>query len=203
MSAGSSFRLLREVSAILLTAVALGVAYNSASPLGVRAPSSSGSVQDELAFLGAMPETENDPAIHNETIQALLVPSTTGQPQLTLKRLPPAMTWREVKPLVAGGRIVLVDGRDAESFALGHIPGAVSLPMDQLQEKVSTFTAQYPKETPLVIYCASIRCQTANIQARALAELHGYSNVGGMPGGFAEWRISEPHAEPAMGPPPP
>ena len=202
MNAGSTFRLLREMSAILLTAVALGVAYNSASPLGVRAPGASGSHEEESASLSAMPETENDPAIHNETIQALIVPSAESEVQSTLKSLPPAMTWREVKPLLAGGRVVVVDGRDEQAYALGHIPGAVSLPMDQLKEQISSFTARYPKDTPLVIYCASVRCQTANTQARALAEQHGYSNVCEMPGGFAEWRVSEPQADPAVVPAP-
>jgi rhodanese-related sulfurtransferase len=192
------------MSAILLTAVALGVAYNSASPLGVHTPGSTGARQEEPASLAAMPEMENDPAIQNETIQALIVPGgEMGDMPASLKSLPPVMTWREVKPLLASGKIVLVDGRDAEAFALGHIPGAVSLPMDQLQEKVTSFTARYPKDTPLVVYCASVRCQTANTQARTLTGPHGYTNVSEMPGGFAEWRISEPHAEPTVGPPPP
>jgi rhodanese-related sulfurtransferase len=205
MVPGGPWGLLKEMTAILATAVALGVVYNNASPLGVRAP---GTLVVEPIFpaevtpLTALPVTESDSAIQNESIQALVVPDETADLHAGMNALPAAVTWREVKPLLATGKIILVDVRDAQAYALGHIPGAVSLPMDQAKEKLGEFVVRYPKGTPLVIYCASVRCQSANAQARVLTQEHGYVNVREMPGGYAEWRVSEPQAEPAAAPVP-
>lgn len=204
-SAGSTFCLLREMAAILVTAVALGVVYNHASPLGIRAPRTLVVIPhypEDDTPLHALPVTENDASIQNETIQALVVPDENAGVQSGLSALPPAVTWREVKPLLAAGKVILVDVRDTQAYALGHIPGAVSLPIDQVQQKMGEFTSRYPRNTPLVIYCASVRCHSANAQARVLTKDHGYTDVREMPGGYAEWRISEPQAEPAMSPAP-
>jgi rhodanese-related sulfurtransferase len=202
---GGAFGLLREMAALLITAVALGVVYNSASPLGIRVPGTmvvEPIFPEEVTPLSALPVTETDPSVHHETIQALVVPDATARMHPGRDALPTALTWREVKPLLAGGKIILVDVRDTQAYALGHVPGAVSLPMDQGPEKMSVFLARYPKTTPLVLYCASVRCQTANTQARALRGEHGYADVREMPGGYAEWRTSEPQAEPAVTPTP-
>ncbi|RBP39038.1 rhodanese-related sulfurtransferase [Roseimicrobium gellanilyticum] len=202
---GGTFGLLKEMIALLATAVALGLVYNSASPLGIRVP---GTIVVEPIFpeegtpLSALPATETDPSIHHETIQALVVPDAIAGVHSGIEALPAAVTWREVKPLLASGKIILVDVRDTQAYALGHIPGAVSLPMDQGQEKMSAFLSRYPQGTPLVVYCASVRCQSANAQARVLTREHGYANVREMPGGYAEWRTSEPQAEPAVAPTP-
>ncbi len=44
---------------------------------------------------------------------------------------------------------VLLDVRDAEAYAAGHIPGAVSLPLAQLPERVATLAT----DKPYVTYC--------------------------------------------------
>jgi rhodanese-related sulfurtransferase len=205
MGNDSPLGLLKQMAAILAAAVALGVVYNSASPLGVRAPATlviEPIFPAEVTPLSALPVTEGDTSIQNETIQALVVPDETTGLHAGMKALPAAATWREVKPLLATGKIILVDVRDAQAYALGHIPGAVSLPMEQAKEKLGEFVARYPKGTPLVIYCASVRCQSANAQARVLTQDHGYMNVREMPGGYAEWRVNEPQAQPAAAPAP-
>jgi rhodanese-related sulfurtransferase len=205
MVIGGPWELLKEMAAILATAVALGVVYNSASPLGVRSPGIlviEPIFPAEVAPLSALYVTESNTSIQNETIQALVVPDETAGLLAGMKALPAAVTWREVKPLLAAEKVILVDVRDAQAYALGHIPGSVSFPMEQAKEKLGEFMSRYPKETPLVIYCASVRCQSANAQARVLTQEHGYVNIREMPGGYAEWRVSEPQAEPAVAPAP-
>ena len=102
------------------------------------------------------------------------------------------MSWAEVKPLLARSEITLLDGRATAAYEAGHIPGAISLPLAMLTETGAKFTGQYPKNKPLVIYCASIRCLVSHAEAVALIEQYGYLDVREMPGGFAEWRIAEP-----------
>lgn len=56
----------------------------------------------------------------------------------------------ELTQLKADGALI-VDVRTPEEFAGGHIPDAVNVPMDQLQETA----AGWDKSRPLVVYCAT------------------------------------------------
>jgi len=50
----------------------------------------------------------------------------------------------------AGAR--LIDVRTASEFAAGHIPGAINIPLQQLDSRL---TELQPKVTPVVLYCRS------------------------------------------------
>lgn len=52
----------------------------------------------------------------------------------------------------AGAR--LVDVRTPGEFAAGHIPGAINVPVQQLDTRMSELQ---PKETAIVVYCRSGR----------------------------------------------
>jgi rhodanese-related sulfurtransferase len=184
--------ILREAAIIFAAAMCLGIAYNATSPLGVHAaPSAGGDVAASEPAV-PVPPSVPDPALDNETISAALfsIPAGTAQPPAE-KQLLTTLAWPEVKALLAQGQITLVDARDSLSYEAGHIPGAVSLPGNMLDDKMGEFAAHYAKTTPLVIYCASIRCGLAHFVARALIEKQGYSNVREMPGGYAEWMLAE------------
>jgi phage shock protein E len=57
----------------------------------------------------------------------------------------------EARQLVqAGAR--LVDVRTPDEFAAGHIPGAVNIPVQQLDARMSELQ---PKDTAVVVYCRS------------------------------------------------
>jgi len=47
---------------------------------------------------------------------------------------------------------VLLDVRDADEFATGHIPGAVNLPLSRICEAEDRFP---DADTPLFVYCLS------------------------------------------------
>ncbi|RPJ54718.1 MAG: rhodanese-like domain-containing protein [Acidobacteria bacterium] len=61
------------------------------------------------------------------------------------------MTIAELRKLQASGSVTLVDVRDADSFKAGHIPGALSIPLDQLSAQVNRLKGA---KKPLVFYCA-------------------------------------------------
>jgi phage shock protein E len=50
----------------------------------------------------------------------------------------------------AGAR--LIDVRTPSEFSAGHIPGAINIPLQQLDSRL---TELQPKETPVVLYCRS------------------------------------------------
>lgn len=78
---------------------------------------------------------------------------------------------------------VVVDVCDAEEFAIGHIKGAVHVPLDQLEAKLPS--AVKNKSTPLILVCASgIRSK----RAQAVAQKLGYEKVHSLQGGLAAWK---------------
>jgi rhodanese-related sulfurtransferase len=82
------------------------------------------------------------------------------------------------------GDVVLVDVRPAEEFEAGHITGARSIPIDELEHRL----AELPADREVVAYCrgpfcayahdAVRRLQAAGRQARRLEE------------GWPEWRLA-------------
>lgn len=75
----------------------------------------------------------------------------------------------------------IVDVRSAKDFAEGHIPGAISVPLQELTAKLSSL----PKNKTLVTYCGSLTCQLAPTAALQLAE-KGFK-VMELHGGFKAW----------------
>ena len=75
---------------------------------------------------------------------------------------------------------VIVDLRDAEDYARGHIPGAVHIPMENLRDeirRIATFS------TPILLYCyAGARSE----MAEALLRARGYTQAKSI-GGLAEY----------------
>ena len=63
---------------------------------------------------------------------------------------------------------VLVDVREAEEFAAGHIPGAVNLPLSRIK------TVALPKDTPLFLYCLR---GSRSLRAVGILKRMGYTNL--------------------------
>ena len=102
---------------------------------------------------------------------------------------PLPVAWREVAPLVETGALALVDAGTAGQFKDGHIPGAISLPLQELPGRIRAFQAAVPAARPVVVYCADPSCPAAHAEAVALAGTYGYRDVREMPGGYAEWLL--------------
>ena len=79
---------------------------------------------------------------------------------------------------------VLVDVREADEFAAGHIPGAVHFSRGLLEFKFSANPALQSRDVKVVLYC-----KTSGRAALAAAALHemGYLNVQSIAGGFDAW----------------
>ena len=79
---------------------------------------------------------------------------------------------------------VLVDVREADEFAAGHIPGAVHFSRGMLEFKFSANPALQSRDVKVVLYC-----KTSGRAALAAAALHemGYLNVQSIAGGFDAW----------------
>ncbi len=81
-------------------------------------------------------------------------------------------------------KIVILDVRPADEFAAGHIPGALSVPLDQLDSAL----ARLPKRTEIVAYCRGPYCVLAP-QAVERLRANGYK-ARRLSDGLPEWRLS-------------
>lgn len=66
--------------------------------------------------------------------------------------------------------VVLLDVRPEAEYAAGHLPGAVHLPPDRL-EQVEQILSQLPEDTEIVAYCRGPFCVFADDAVRHLARL--------------------------------
>ena len=76
--------------------------------------------------------------------------------------------------------LVIVDVRDPNSYAQGHIQGAKNIPIQALS------TIQLPKNSQIVVYCGEDACPASDMAAQTLLD-KDYSQVQALAGGFAEW----------------
>ena len=77
---------------------------------------------------------------------------------------------------------VLVDVRERNEWNQGHIPGAVLIPLGELESRIDD--AAPDRSRPVILYCASGNRSAR--AARTLAEL-GYEDAVNVAGGFTEW----------------
>jgi len=63
---------------------------------------------------------------------------------------------------------VLLDVRNAQTYAEGHVPQAINMPTLTINAER---LAEYPRETTFVVYCAGPHCNGANKAALRLARL--------------------------------
>jgi len=85
--------------------------------------------------------------------------------------------------------IIILDARPPEDYREGHIPGAISVPYDEILEKPEPFLHELPLDQEIIAYCEGIQCSNAEDVALLLQE-RGYSNVKVFLGGWEEWTAS-------------
>jgi rhodanese-related sulfurtransferase len=82
------------------------------------------------------------------------------------------------------GDIVLVDVRPEEEYAAGHIEGARSIPLDELERRL----AELPPDAEIVAYCRGPFCAFAHEAVRQL-RAEG-RNAKRLAEGWPEWRLA-------------
>jgi rhodanese-related sulfurtransferase len=97
-------------------------------------------------------------------------------PEISRERL-----WQKIE---SGDDFVLVDALAPMSFAHSHLPGAVNLPPEWVDERGR---GRIPDPTSeIVVYCASSTCESSIEVGNRLVEL-GYRNVQHYVGGKKDW----------------
>jgi len=84
------------------------------------------------------------------------------------------------------GMTLLLDARDPEDYAAGHLPGAVNLPYNQFETQVVEVAARMFPEQRVICYCEGGDCELSHDLARELFAM-GYTNTFVLAGGLQLW----------------
>jgi rhodanese-related sulfurtransferase/DNA-binding transcriptional ArsR family regulator len=82
------------------------------------------------------------------------------------------------------GKVVILDTRPADEYAAGHIAGALSVPVDQLQDRLS----KLPKSKAYVAYCRGPYCVYADRAVQILR--NSGRKAQRLIDGFPEWKAA-------------
>lgn len=91
---------------------------------------------------------------------------------------------------------VLIDVREADEFAAGHLPGAIHASRGMLEFKLSNHPELSARDLKIVLYC-----KTSGRAALAACALHdmGYLQVKSISGGFDAWAgAGKPVVKPSL-----
>lgn len=95
---------------------------------------------------------------------------------------PEPVEMSELLRRARAGDVIVVDARPANEYAAGHIPGALSIPIEDLKQRLQ----QLPKSKPYVAYCRGPYCVYAD---QAVAQLRATGRrAKRLAVGLPEWR---------------
>ncbi len=82
------------------------------------------------------------------------------------------------------GEVIVLDVRPPEEFRAGHIPGAVSVPVEELERRI----AEIPQDKEVIAYCRGPSCVMAH---QAVQKLRSHGRLARrLIDGFPEWRAA-------------
>jgi rhodanese-related sulfurtransferase/DNA-binding HxlR family transcriptional regulator len=91
---------------------------------------------------------------------------------------------------LACGDVVLVDVRPEQEYEAGHIEGALSIPLEELERRL----AELPPDAEVVAYCRGPFCAYAHEAVRQLRA--GGRSARRLNDGWPEWRLAGKPTEP-------
>lgn len=94
------------------------------------------------------------------------------------------VTRKELLKRSRAAAVTILDVRPADEFALGHLPGALNIPLRALQSRLS----ELKRDNEIVAYCRGPYC-VLSYEAVAALRKHGF-NARRLEDGFPEWRAA-------------
>ncbi len=101
---------------------------------------------------------------------------------LTVKDSLEPLPATELLSRARDGLVTVLDVRPPEEYAAGHLPGAINIPLAELEQHL----AELPKENEVVAYCRGPYCVLAFEAVRRLRE-QGYQ-ARRLENGYPEWK---------------
>jgi rhodanese-related sulfurtransferase len=94
------------------------------------------------------------------------------------------VTRKQLLKMIREGGVTVLDVRPPDEFALGHVPGAVNIPLRALKERL----AEISPDREIVAYCRGEYC-VLSFEAVALLRARGFK-VRRLEEGLPEWRAA-------------
>jgi rhodanese-related sulfurtransferase len=94
------------------------------------------------------------------------------------------VTRKQLQKMIRQRAVTVLDVRPADEFALGHVPGAVNIPLRALQDRL----AEINPDRDVVAYCRGEYC-VLSFEAVALLRARGFK-VRRLEEGLPEWRAA-------------
>ncbi len=118
-----------------------------------------------------------------DTAQGVITANATGEDDYRIAEI----DWvPDARDIFYKGAALFVDARSTADYKSGHIPGAISLPVDQFDEQIESFLNRYPSDQPIVTYCSGRTCEDSHHLAELLSDV-GFSDVRVFIDGFPGW----------------
>lgn len=85
------------------------------------------------------------------------------------------------------GVALIVDAREPDEFAAGHIPGSINLPYDEVITDPVRLESLDPAGRVVIVYCGGGSCEVSISLADEIYHGLGYNQVAVYLGGYPEW----------------
>ena len=105
-----------------------------------------------------------------------------------------SITLEEAQYLQGHQEVIFIDARSGYDFGLGHIKGAINLPLHDFNE-AHPLMHILTRDRELVLYCDGEDCNSSKDLARLL-RASGFTHVRIFFGGWNEWRAHDLPEEP-------
>ena len=99
---------------------------------------------------------------------------------------PEDITLQKVHSAFFKGQAVFIDARSREKYRKGHIPGAISVPVNNIQPENIDLQHLDPGQK-IIVYCDDPDC-LLSMELAAILEHKGFMNVYFFTGGWEEWK---------------
>ncbi len=183
------------VAVILLTGLLLGLAYNvagrGANGWGVAWVGSD--PLESIPSLGSLANgipaaATTGPATYGGFDDPMAIPRGAGGdlPEIPDLDRPIQMEMAAVEQFVDAQAAFIVDARDPEEFAEGHLPGAINLPYDEAASDPVLVESLETAGRPIIVYCGGGTCELSLSLAYEMIYA-GHKKVLVFMGGFTEW----------------
>lgn len=118
---------------------------------------------------------------------SLAVSDTGGLPDIPDLDRPLSVELATVRKFVDASAAMVLDAREPDEYAAGHIPGALNVPYDTAGTDPAHLQALDPGGRPIIIYCGGGTCEVSMSLAETLIYQFARRKVLVYTGGWPDW----------------
>jgi rhodanese-related sulfurtransferase len=96
--------------------------------------------------------------------------------------------WVEAKAAWDGKKALFADARAKVEYDQGHIPGAIPLPLGELDKYYELYKGKIKAAKTIITYCHGVGCKLSDKVAQKLYKDKGLKNTGAFFGGWPQWQ---------------